>query len=196
MADEAGVESGRRPRWRTWLARVQALVAAIRDGDPSTVEQAVLELSRSRRILAPLGFLVGAFVTLFDALRLLVLNWRLMLVEILPAMWVWLAMVDLKAHLLHGKSFRTAGLPVTVVVMALVVAMTAASFLLNAVFAFAIARPGPPQIRPAFTQARSHLGVILAWGLSAGGALAVAALITPRWGGGGSGCRWASSSDC
>ena len=152
MADEAAVESGRRPRWRTWLARVQALVAAIRDGDPATVERAVVDLSRSRRILAPLGFLVGAFVTLFDAVRLLVLNWRLMLVEVLPAMWVWLAMVDLKAHLLHGKSFRTAGLPVTVVVMALVVAMTAASFLLNAVFAFAIARPGSPRIRPAFAQ--------------------------------------------
>jgi len=182
VAHEAAGESGRRPRWHTWFAHVQALVTAIRVGDPATVERAVFDLSRSRRILAPLGLLVGAFVTLFDALRLLVLNWRLMLVEILPAMWIWLAMLDLKAHVLHGKSFRTAGPTVTLLAMALVVALTAASFYLNAVFAFAIARPGTPQIRPAFTEARNHLGVILAWGLSAGGALAVAALITPRWG--------------
>jgi hypothetical protein len=51
-----------------------------------------------------------------------------------------------------------------------VAAITAACFLLNAVFAFAIIKPGPPMIRPAFAQARSHLGVILgpaSWSASA-----------------------------
>ena len=181
MADRDAVEPERRG-WRTWVARVQALVAAIRDGDPAMVERGVLDLSRSRRILAPLGFLVGAFVTLFDALRLLVSNWRLMLVQVLPATWIWLAMFDLKAHLLHGKAFRTADLTVTVLLVALIVVITMVSFLLNAVFAFAIARPGSPQIRPAFGAALDRLAVILLWGLVAGGALAFAALIAPRLG--------------
>jgi hypothetical protein len=35
--------------------------------------------------------------------KLLFTNWRLTLVQILPAMWIWAAMLDLKAHALHGK---------------------------------------------------------------------------------------------
>jgi hypothetical protein len=87
--------------------RIRAQVRAIRDGDPSTVERAVLDLSRSHRFLAPLAFIIGAFVMLFEALRLLVINWHLMLIQVLPAIWIWLAMLDLKAHLLHVKSFRS-----------------------------------------------------------------------------------------
>jgi hypothetical protein len=37
--------------------------------------------------------------------QLLVTTWRLALVQILPAIWVWLTMLDLKAHTLHAKSF-------------------------------------------------------------------------------------------
>ena len=43
------------------------------------------------------AFAISAFVTLFTGLRLLVSNWRLTLIQILPAMWIWLAMFDLKA---------------------------------------------------------------------------------------------------
>ena len=163
-------------------ARIRAQVRAIRDGDASMVERAVLDLSRSHRFLAPLAFIVGAFVMLFEALRLLVINWRLMLIQVLPAMWIWFAMFDLKAHLLHGKSFRSWTVPLLVALVVLVAAITAASFYLNAVFAFAITRPGPPQIRPGLSDARTHLRVIMAWGLLTGLALGVAALITPRWG--------------
>lgn len=164
------------------VARIRGLVAAIRDGDPSVVERSVLDLSRSRRILAPLGFLVGAFVMLFDALRLLFTNWRLLLVEILPAMWIWLAMYDIRAHLLFGASFRTFSPTLSGVLVVVIVAVTALGFFLNAVFAFAIDRPGPPQIRPAFSAARERLAVILAWGVLVGLVLGFAAVITPRWG--------------
>src|SRR5438067_4450245 len=84
-------------------ARIGSLVRAIEANDEAKIEEAILRLSRSRRLLSPLAFAVGAFVMLFDGLRLLVANWRLTLVQILPAMWIWLAMVDLKAHALHGK---------------------------------------------------------------------------------------------
>ena len=43
--------------------------------------------------------------------------------------------------------------------------LTAASFYLNAVFAFAIASKGPPEIRPAFALARVHSRTIATWGL-------------------------------
>ena len=119
---------------------------------------------------------------LFDGLRLLLSNWRLTLVQVLPAMWIWAAMLDLKLHLLHGESFRVIRGPVVIPVMLGVVAITMASFFLNAVFAFAIARPGPPKIRPAFTTARSHAGVVLGWGTGVGLLLGFATVIVVRWG--------------
>jgi hypothetical protein len=49
------------------------------------VEHAVTRLSRSRRWLAPLALAVGAFVMLFDGLRLVFFNGRLTLIQVLPA---------------------------------------------------------------------------------------------------------------
>jgi hypothetical protein len=40
----------------------------------------------------------AAFAMLLNGRKLLFSNWRLTLVQILPAMWIWLAMSDLKAH--------------------------------------------------------------------------------------------------
>ena len=108
----------------------------------------LLRLSRSRPWLAPLALAVGAFAMLFDGVKLLFSNWRLTLVQVLPAMWIWAAMLDLKAHVLHGKSFHELKGPAVVIPLVLGVAViTAASFYLNAVFAFAITQPGRPQIR-------------------------------------------------
>jgi hypothetical protein len=125
---------------------------------------------------------VGALAMLFDGLRLLLTNWRLTLVQILPAMWIWAAMLDLKLHLLHGASFRLVRGPVLIPLMLGVVAITAASFFLNAVFAFAITRPGPPQIHPAFAKARSHIRVVLCWGTAVGVLLGFSTVVVVRWG--------------
>src|SRR5580765_6034584 len=84
----------------------RALLRAIRENDEAAVEAAVLELSRSRRIFAPLVFAIGAFVMLFQGLRLLVSNWRLTLIQVLPAMWIWLPLLDLKAHTFKGQEFH------------------------------------------------------------------------------------------
>ncbi len=59
------------------VAQVKRLVVAIREGDEKTVESAVLALGQKRRLFAPLAFIVGAFVMLFDGMKLLVTNWRL-----------------------------------------------------------------------------------------------------------------------
>ena len=105
---------------------------------------------------------------LFQGLKLLFTNWRLTLVQIVPAMWIWVAMLDLKVHTLHGKEFHVISGLVLIPCVLAVTALTAASFYLNAVFAFAISAPGKPQIRPAFGLARRHLRVILAWGCAVG----------------------------
>jgi hypothetical protein len=169
-------------RFAAFSARVGTLVRAIQDNDEPTIEQAILGLSRSRRIFAPLAFAVGALVMLFDGLRLLVTNWRLTLVQVLPAMWIWLAMLDLKAHVLHGDSFTVVRGPVLIPVGLLIIAVTVASFFLNAVFAFAVSRPGRPEVRPAVALARQHLRPIVVSGAVLGGMLAFSTLIVTRWG--------------
>jgi hypothetical protein len=163
-------------------AMVARLVTAIRNGDEKMVESAVLALSRRSRLLAPLAMVVGAFAMLFQGIKLLFTNWRLTLVQILPAMWIWAAMLDLKAHVLHGRSFHPLyGLWLIPIVLT-IAAITAAGFFLNAVFAFAIAIPGPPQIRPAFAEARRHKATVLTWGFVTGLALGFATMVTNRWG--------------
>ncbi len=171
-----------RPHQAARRAKAGRLIRAVRDGDDAAVEQAVLRLSRSRRLFAPLALGVGALVMLFDGVKLLVTNWRLTLVQVLPAMWIWLAMLDLKAHVLRGKSFHVVHGPVVIPLVLAVAAITAACYFLNAVFAFAIAKPGPPAIRPAFTRARSSLAVVLGWGAAVGLCLGVSTVVFPRWG--------------
>ena len=119
---------------------------------------------------------------LFQGIKLLFTNWRLTLVQILPAMWIWAAMLDLKAHALHGHEFHIFHGPLLGVVLLVIAGLTAGSFYLNAVFAFAISRPGPPEIRPGFSESRRHLRTILAWGLVVGLALGFATMVVDRWG--------------
>jgi hypothetical protein len=166
-------------------AQVGQFIQVVRDSDRTAVTEMVLRLSRSRPWLAPLALAVGAFAMLFDGVKLLFTNWRLTLIQVLPAMWIWAAMYDLKIHLspLHDKSLRILTGPAVVIPLVLVIAaITAASFYLNAVFAFAIIQPGRPQIRPAFTQARSHLLIVLGSGGIIGILLGLATVVVTRWG--------------
>ncbi|HUI47741.1 MAG TPA: hypothetical protein VL119_03520 [Acidimicrobiia bacterium] len=179
---EIGVKTRTGAPRKSLRAGIGRLVRAIRDGDEAMVESAVVSLSQSRRLFAPLAFLVGAFIMLFDGLKLLVLNWRLTLVQVLPAMWIWLATFDLKAHILHGRGFHHLNGGVLVAAVVLIMVITAASFYLNAVFAFAIAAPPPPRIRPAFGQVRDHTSIVIGSGVFVGLALGVSTMVLSRWG--------------
>ena len=169
-------------RLKKFSGRIGALVHAIEQSDDGKIEEAVLRLSHSRRVFAPLVFAVSAFALLFDGLKLLVSNRRLLLVQIPPAVWIWAAMADLKAHVLHDSSFTVLRGPVLIPVIAVIVAITVACFFLNAVFAFAITRRGAPEIRPAVAEARRHLRAIVVSGALVGLLLAVSATVVSRWG--------------
>jgi hypothetical protein len=70
--------------------------------------------------------------------------------------------------------------PVLIPIVLTIIAVTAASFFMNSVFAFAVSQPGRPQVRPAITQARGHLGVILGSGAVVGLMLALATTVISR----------------
>jgi hypothetical protein len=182
MASAVAVE-GKVPKAPAGLrGQVGRLISAIRDSDHAVVDEVVLRLSRSRPWLAPLALAVGAFAMLFEGVKLLFTNWRLTLVQVLPTVWIWAAMFDLKAHVLRGKSFHVLTWPVVIPIVLAIAAITAACYFLNAVFAFAIAQPGPPLIRPAFIQARSNLAVVMGWSAPVGILLGLSTVVLTRWG--------------
>ena len=162
-------------------ARIGRFARAVSDGDEATIEDAVLQLSHSRRVFAPLAFTVGGIVTLYNGLKVLFSNWRLTLVQILPATWIWVVMFDWKAHALHGKSFHVLRGPILIPIVLAIAAVTAATFFLNAVFGFAISGPTPPQVRPAFARARAHLAGILVPGVVVGLLLGFTTMVVTRW---------------
>ena len=179
LGGDRGARDGRRVALQ---ARARLLARAILDSDEAAVEEAVLRLSRSRRLFAPLAFAVGSVVILSDGVKLLFSNWRLTLIQVLPAMWIWAAMYDLKAHVFYGKTYHVVTGPARAAIVLAVIVITAASFFLNAVFAFAIVKPGPPQIRPAFREARSHLPIVLGSGAVVGLCLGLSTAVLTRWG--------------
>jgi hypothetical protein len=169
-------------RRANFWSSLRRLVGAVRDADRAEIEQTLREVGGSRRMLAPLGYVAGGFALLFDGLKLLVLNWRLSLIEIVPAVWIWLTLWDLKAHFLHGREFYIVRGPMAFVVAAVVVLVTTTAYACNAVFAFAVSGPQPPRIRPAITAAMRHRRLIIGWGVAVGLAHAVSTVFLARYG--------------
>ena len=181
-AESAGPNPASGPtamRAQRWVA-LRRLVRATAEVDPATMERAARQLGQSRRILTPLAWAAGTIVLLIRGVKLLILNWRLSLIQLVPAAWVWLAMWDLKRHLLHGQSFVQLHLAAQLAIAAAVVAVSIAAFWCNTVFAFAIDGPPPPRIAPAVRKARQARRMVAAWGLIVGSALAFATIVVPR----------------
>ncbi len=162
------------------LSALRRLIRAIAEVDPVAMAQAARQLGESRRILTPLAWAAGTIVLLLRGIKLLILNWRLSLIQLVPAAWVWLAMWELKRHLLHRQSFVHLHFAAQLAIAAAVVAVSIAAFWCNAVFAFAIDGPPPPRIAPAVRQTRQAWTMILTSGLVVGGALAFATIVVPR----------------
>jgi len=160
--------------------RAEPLAQAVGRGDEARIIEVLTELTRAHPRLAPLTFAFGGIAMLLGGLRVLFENWRLTLVQVLPAMWVWAAMYDLRLHLLKENTVPDLKGPVLVPVVAAIVAGTIACCFLNAVFAFAVAQPDRPEVRRAFGDARRHLGAICAWGGAVGLALGLVTTVVTR----------------
>jgi hypothetical protein len=165
---------------REWAARLGEVARGVREGDEQEVVRAVEALSRRHRLLAPLALLVGGVAMLFGGVRLLLTNWRLTVIQIPPAMWIWAAMYDLRGHVLHDRTWHAITGPIVIPIIAGVVAITMACFWLNAAFGFAISQDGRPEVRPAMAEARPHLPTILGSGALVGLALGLTVTVVTR----------------
>jgi uncharacterized membrane protein len=160
--------------------RLAAVGRAVREGDETAVVRTVENLSRRHRLLAPLALAVGGVAMLFGGVRLLFTNWRLTVIQVPPAMWIWAAMYDLRGHLLHDRTWHAIRGPIVIPIIVGVVAVTVLCFYLNAVFGFAISQDGKPEVRPAMAEARRHLRAIFASGGVVGLALGLTVTVVTR----------------
>jgi hypothetical protein len=122
----------------------------------------------------------GAIVLLVRGVKLLFLNWRLTLIELVPAAWVWFVMWDLRRHGLRADAFREITVAQVVLLVLLTVGATVAAFWCNTVFGFAITQQQRPRIAPAARQANRHLAKIIRAGVVVGLVLAGGAVWVPR----------------
>ena len=123
--------------------QVVTLAHAVESTDPAQVGRALSALASSRRILAPLGWALGTILLLFQGLRTIVVNWRLTLMEHVPAIWIGLTWWDLRVHALHKLELTEVPGAILVVVAIGVIGITVACYWCNAVFAMAV-EPGHP----------------------------------------------------
>jgi hypothetical protein len=166
---------------RSRRARLVRLTRAVADADAGEIEAAVRQLGESKRYLTPVAWAAGACVLLLRGIKLLVMNWRLSLIELVPAAFVWIVMWDFKRHTLRAAAFREITVGGMILLGVIAVGITFVAIWCNTVFAFAV-DADPPKVGPAARRARSDLPMIAGAALVIGLLLTFAAVVVPRIG--------------
>ena len=167
------------PTWRARLSRFVQMAMAVADADPEEVRRSARQLGSSRAYLSPVAWAAGTIVLLLRGIKLLLLNWRLTLIQIVPALVVWFAMYDVRVHALHRKDFRDLSPGWIAAIVAVCVVLCIASFWCNTVFAFAI-DVLPPRIGPAIRRTNERWRPVVVAGVVLGLLLGWAVAIVPR----------------
>jgi hypothetical protein len=172
------VATTRRARWGAFVGAVRG----VSEVDPGVVEDELQRLGSRRRWLAPLVYAAGTVAVVFRGVLFLLQNWRVLLLQVVPAAWLWLMTWNVKTHLFSREALPLdyrAPLAIGVIVLSLVCHWC------NATFAFTLTQPGRPQIRPAFREARQRWRLVTVVALVAGAAQAAVwvflAPISVRW---------------
>jgi hypothetical protein len=151
--------------------------AAVRSTDPASVETALKDLGGRRRWLAPLVYAAGTVAVVFDGVLLLLRNWRLTLLQLFPAVWIWVMTWNMKHHFLSKSTFS----PSVVIAVAVGVVLAAqVAYWCNGTFAYTMAQVATGDIRAGFAEARSHWRLIGGLALLTGGVQAGIWLLMPR----------------
>ena len=149
----------------------------MRSTDPARVESALKDLGGKRGWLAPLVYAAATVAVVFDGVVLLLQNWRLTLLQLFPAVWIWVMAWNMKHHLASKPTFST-GAVVAIAAGVLLAAQVA--YWCNATFAFTMAQAPTSDIRAAFEEARGHWRLIGGLAFLTGGVQALIWLLMPR----------------
>ena len=154
----------------------------MRRADPATVEVTARELGQRHRWLVPLVYAAGTIAIVFDGIMLLIRNWRLTLLQLPPAVWIYAMSWNLRNQMLQGEHLRS-GIGLIAAVALLAAAQVA--YWCNATFGFAMLQRSGADIGAAFREARPHWRFIGGLALLTGGAQVAVWLLLPgvsvRW---------------
>jgi hypothetical protein len=107
-----------------------------------------------------LALVTGTLLLMLRGVLLLVANWRLILLELIPAVWLAVMLWDLRYHVVAGHALVVPTGGWTAVAVAVIFAATAGSYWCNVAFAFAAVGDGTG-VRAATRAANANLGPIL-----------------------------------
>jgi hypothetical protein len=169
----------RASRLSTAIARLPELARAVADADPEHIEATARRLGRSRRYLAPVAWVAGMLVLVVRGIALLLSNWRLLLVELVPAVWVWVTMWDLHRQKLHSVPLRDPSAAELLTAVAGASVAGVAALWCNSVFGFAITHERP-SIRRAIAQTRPFRRRVVAAGLLMGVVVTIGFAVIPQ----------------
>ena len=159
-----------------WQALVRA-AGAVRSTDPAQVETALKDLGGRRRWLTPLVYAAGTVAVVFDGVLVLLRNWRLTLLQLAPALWIWIMTWNMKHHFVSKPTFSTNEV-IPIAIGVLLAAQVA--YWCNATFAYTMAQDGTGDISAAFADARRHWRLVGGLALLTGAAQACIWLLMPR----------------
>ena len=148
--------------------------AAVRSADPARVESALTDLAGRGRWLKPLAYAAGTVAVVFDGVLLLIRHWRLTLLQLIPAVWIWLMSWNLRNHVLANPAVSTT-VSIAIAVGVLVAAQLA--YWCNATFAYTMVQGDTPDIKVAYQEARPHWRLVGGMALLTGGLQASIALV-------------------
>ena len=151
--------------------------AAVRSTDPASVESALTEFGGRRRWLKPLAYAAGTVAVVFDGVLLLIRHWRLTLLQLLPAAWIWVMTWNLRHHAFANPDITT-GISILVAVGVLLGAQ--AAYWCNATFAYTMVQGEATDFRAAFRDARGHWRFVGGLALVTGGVQAGIWLLVPH----------------
>ncbi len=166
-------------RLRNGMVRLVEAVAAVADADPEQIEATAKQLGSSRRYLAPVAWVAGMLVLVVRGIKLLLTNWRLLLVELVPATWVWVTMWDLRREGLRAPPLQKVTVEEVLLTVGFASVWALAALWCNCVFGFAITQRHA-HLRPAIHHTWPHRWRLLAAALVVGTGVCAGFAFIPR----------------
>lgn len=166
---------------RVLRAQLAVLRRAAAAGDPADIARVLQRLGQHHRLLLPLALAGHTLESVVHGVLLLVHNWRLMLVQLVPAVWIGAITWNWRAHVsgrlelveVHGR--------VALAIAVFVVTVNLLAYWCTAVFAFTLSQGDRIDLSVAFHQARQRANVVNAWAISVGALHAYVAVVAVRW---------------
>lgn len=154
--------------------QVRSLLSAARrivvDAGTLSDDELLATIARLRvgRVLAgPLSFLAGAVLLVLHGIVLLLTNWRLLVLELLPAVWIAAVLWDWRFHVVEGHELTEVHDGWALAIAAFVVLATMASYWCNVAFTYSALDHRMP-LRDALHNATRHVRLVGATALAVG----------------------------